>query len=62
MSKRTSLVIALAVALPALFVALSAAPASAHELKKDGAYDLLVGFGVGWSWAGCVWRETWKQR
>ena len=35
----------MAIALPALFVALSAAPASAHELKKDGAYDLLVGFG-----------------
>ena len=45
MSKRISLAIALAVALPALFVALSTAPASAHELKKDGAYDLLVGFG-----------------
>jgi hypothetical protein len=45
-SKRISLAIALAVALPTLFVALSAAPASAHELKKDGAYDLLVGFGV----------------
>jgi len=44
-SKRISMAIALAVALPTLFVALSAAPASAHELKKDGAYDLLVGFG-----------------
>ena len=21
--------------------------------------SLLVGFGVGWSWAGCVWKETW---
>jgi hypothetical protein len=45
-SKKLSAAIALAVALPALFVALSAPPASAHELKKDGAYDLLVGFGV----------------
>jgi hypothetical protein len=44
-SNRISLAVALAVALPALFVALSAAPASAHELKRDGAYDLLVGFG-----------------
>src|SRR6185436_8781597 len=44
-SKRISMAIALAIALPAVFVALSAAPASAHELKKDGAYDLLVGFG-----------------
>jgi hypothetical protein len=44
-SKKISLPIALAVALPALFVAVSAAPALAHEEKKDGAYDLLVGFG-----------------
>jgi 3-oxoacyl-[acyl-carrier-protein] synthase-3 len=21
--------------------------------------NMLVGFGVGWSWAGCVWEETW---
>lgn len=27
---------------------------------KPGMQSLLVGFGVGWSWAGCVWRETWK--
>ena len=26
-----------------------------------GSQNLLVGFGVGWSWAGCVWRETWKK-
>jgi hypothetical protein len=44
-SKRIAPAIALAIALPALFVALSAAPASAHEEKKHGAYDLLVGFG-----------------
>jgi hypothetical protein len=44
-SKKIAPAIALAIALPALFVALSAAPASAHEEKKDGAYDLLVGFG-----------------
>jgi hypothetical protein len=44
-SKRIAPGIALAVALPALFVVLSAAPALAHEEKKDGAYDLLVGFG-----------------
>ena len=25
---------------------------------KTGANNLLVGFGVGWSWAGCVWKET----
>ena len=21
---------------------------------------VTVGFGVGWSWAGCVWEETWQ--
>lgn len=24
--------------------------------------NLLIGFGVGWSWAGCVWRDTWLAR
>ena len=27
-----------------------------------GAKNLLVGFGVGWSWAGCIWRDTWQMR
>ncbi len=27
-----------------------------------GKQNLLVGFGVGWSWAGCVWRESWKPK
>jgi 3-oxoacyl-[acyl-carrier-protein] synthase-3 len=22
--------------------------------------NLLVGFGVGWSWGGCRWRDTWQ--
>jgi 3-oxoacyl-[acyl-carrier-protein] synthase-3 len=26
---------------------------------KPGMRSMLVGFGVGWSWAGCMWRETW---
>lgn len=26
---------------------------------KRGTHNMLVGFGVGWSWAGCMWRETW---
>ena len=26
---------------------------------KPGKRTLLVGFGVGLSWAGCVWTETW---
>lgn len=24
---------------------------------KPGTQSLLIGFGVGWSWAGCAWRE-----
>lgn len=26
-----------------------------------GIRSMLVGFGVGWSWAGCIWRETWPR-
>jgi 3-oxoacyl-[acyl-carrier-protein] synthase-3 len=26
---------------------------------RPGVRSMLVGFGVGWSWAGCVWDETW---
>jgi 3-oxoacyl-[acyl-carrier-protein] synthase III len=29
---------------------------------KPGKQTLLVGFGVGLSWAGCVWTETWSAR
>jgi 3-oxoacyl-[acyl-carrier-protein] synthase-3 len=25
-----------------------------------GTHSMLVGFGVGWSWAGCMWREGWS--
>ena len=28
---------------------------------KRGMRNMLVGFGVGWSWAGCMWRESWGQ-
>ncbi|MFO0940997.1 MAG: ketoacyl-ACP synthase III [Pirellulales bacterium] len=24
--------------------------------------NLLIGFGVGWSWAGCIWQDTWLLR
>ena len=27
---------------------------------KPGMRNMLIGFGVGWSWAGCVWKETWQ--
>lgn len=26
-----------------------------------GSTNMLVGFGVGWSWAGCMWQETWPH-
>jgi 3-oxoacyl-[acyl-carrier-protein] synthase-3 len=29
---------------------------------KHGTQSLLIGFGVGWSWAGCAWKETWRPR
>lgn len=32
---------------------------SANRIQA-GANNLLVGFGVGWSWAGCVWQEVAK--
>ena len=25
-----------------------------------GVRNMLIGFGVGWSWAGCVWTESWR--
>jgi 3-oxoacyl-[acyl-carrier-protein] synthase-3 len=27
---------------------------------RPGMQSVLVGFGVGFSWGGCVWRETWE--
>lgn len=27
---------------------------------KPGSRSMLVGFGVGWSWAGCVWEQNWN--
>jgi 3-oxoacyl-[acyl-carrier-protein] synthase-3 len=32
---------------------------AAGRLPLDST-NMLVGFGVGWSWAGCIWRETWS--
>jgi 3-oxoacyl-[acyl-carrier-protein] synthase-3 len=29
---------------------------------KPGKRSLLIGFGVGLSWAGCVWTETWAAK
>ncbi len=40
-------------------------PILISELRQEGKItpgtnSLLIGFGVGWSWAGCTWRETWR--
>lgn len=42
----------------------STLPILITELRQDGKLhsgitSLLIGFGVGWSWAGCVWRDSW---
>ena len=44
----------------------STLPILMDELRRGGQLaagmqNLLVGFGVGWSWAGCIWRETWGK-
>lgn len=43
----------------------STLPILIDELRKRGQLtrgmkNMLIGFGVGWSWAGCVWEETWN--
>jgi len=42
----------------------STIPILIEDLRRKGRLhvgqkNMLVGFGVGWSWAGCVWEETW---
>jgi 3-oxoacyl-[acyl-carrier-protein] synthase-3 len=44
----------------------STLPILIDMLRRDGRlrrgmHSMLVGFGVGWSWAGCMWRETWGK-
>jgi hypothetical protein len=51
-SKRIATAIVFAIALPALYVALSAAPAFAHEERDVGKYHLAVGFGEEPAYAG----------
>ncbi|REJ64488.1 MAG: ketoacyl-ACP synthase III [Planctomycetota bacterium] len=29
---------------------------------ERGSQNMLIGFGVGLSWAGCMWTETWQPR
>ncbi|MCA9126602.1 MAG: ketoacyl-ACP synthase III [Planctomycetales bacterium] len=43
----------------------STLPILIAELRADATirpqtHSLLIGFGVGWSWAGCVWKDTWQ--
>ena len=41
----------------------STIPIVIDQLRQDGrlrsgSRNMMVGFGVGWSWAGCLWREV----
>jgi 3-oxoacyl-[acyl-carrier-protein] synthase-3 len=43
----------------------STIPILINELRSTGklkanSRNMLVGFGVGWSWAGCTWEEVWS--
>ncbi len=29
---------------------------------RRGTRTLMAGFGVGFSWAGCLWNETWENK
>ena len=45
----------------------STLPVLMTDLRGSGAAaaghaTVLVGFGVGLSWAGCVWTETWQAK
>jgi 3-oxoacyl-[acyl-carrier-protein] synthase-3 len=45
----------------------STIPILIHRMRtagrlKPGDKSLLIGFGVGLSWAGCAWIETWRPR
>ena len=44
----------------------STLPILIHQLRisgglRRGMKNMLVGFGVGWSWAGCLWEERWPR-
>ncbi|MGA2502390.1 MAG: 3-oxoacyl-[acyl-carrier-protein] synthase III C-terminal domain-containing protein, partial [Tepidisphaeraceae bacterium] len=45
----------------------STLPLLMHDLRaagrlRPGTQTLMIGFGVGLSWAGCSWTETWQPR
>src|SRR5215467_5569214 len=52
MRARVLMALAAAAAVPVLFIAVTAAPASAHVLKTVGPYHLLIGFGSEPTYAG----------
>ena len=52
MRARVLMALAAAAAVPVLFIAATAAPASAHVLKTVGPYHLLIGFGNEPTYAG----------
>ena len=42
-------------------------PILINDLRREGqlkpdSNNILIGFGVGWSWAGCVWRDSWNRK
>lgn len=44
----------------------STIPLMMDQLRRDGRLkkgmqNMLIGFGVGWSWAGCIWCESWSR-
>jgi 3-oxoacyl-[acyl-carrier-protein] synthase III len=44
----------------------STIPIVMQRMRKDGRLrpgvrSMMVGFGVGWSWSGCIWEETWQE-
>jgi len=43
----------------------STIPIIMHDLRasgrlRPGTRSMLIGFGVGYSWSGCIWTETWS--
>jgi 3-oxoacyl-[acyl-carrier-protein] synthase-3 len=45
----------------------STIPIVIQELRRQGrlrpgTLGMMVGFGVGLSWAGCLWKDTWDGR
>ncbi len=45
----------------------STIPIAMHELRnsgrlRPGTRSMMVGFGVGFSWSGCVWNEVWDAK